>query len=402
MKLFRKTIFWLHLLLGVVGGIVIFIMCVTGAALSFEKNILEWVEQDQRRVPISDLRLSTAQILGKVIEARPNSRPASYASQNDPGAAVTVGLGSEGSVFVDPYTGAITGSGSKVTRSFFRFNTDLHRWLVMSGDQRPIGKAITGACNLMFLGLAITGIYIWFPRKVSSKSLRPRTWFRKTSSAKARELNWHTTIGFWTSLVLVILTVTAAVISYQWASNLIFTFTGEEPPKPAASQNQTSQTPPPPFVVPANIDQLWSRAEERVTNWRSISMRLPLGKEAIFTIDEGTALNKFGRGTLNLDAATAETVKWEPYAAKSSASQIRSWMRFTHTGESFGLIGQFIGFVACVGGAFLVYTGFALAFRRLARYVRRRSASRDTGTVDGHVSPQTVRSDIPVLTNTRL
>lgn len=385
MKLFRKIVFWLHLVLGVVGGIVIFIMCVTGAALSFEKNILEWVEADQRRVPIGETRLSAAAILGKVVEARPNSQPASFASQNDPGAAVTVSLGRDGSVFVDPYTGAITGTGSKTTRSFFGFMTDLHRWLVMSGDQRPIGKAITGACNLMFLALAITGIYIWFPRNVTWKNLRPRTWFRKTTSAKARELNWHTTIGFWTSIVLVVLTVTAAVISYQWASNLIFTFTGEEPPKPAASQNQASQTPPPAFVVPVNVDELWRRAEERVPNWKSISLRLPLTKEATFTIDEGASLNKFGRGTLNLDAATAETVKWEPYAEKSSASQIRSWMRFTHTGESFGLLGQFVGFVVCVGGAFLVYTGFALAFRRLARYVRRRPASQELEPIDASV-----------------
>ncbi len=390
MRIFRKIIFWLHLVLGIVGGIVIFIMCVTGAALSFEKNILEWVEQDQRRVTIGDTRLSTSAILGKVMAARANSRPTSFASQNDPAAAVTVGLGSAGSVFVDPYTGEITGSGSSVTRSFFRFNTDLHRWLVMSGDQRAIGKAITGACNLMFLGLAITGIYIWFPRKLTWKSVRPRAWFRKTSRAKARDLNWHTTIGFWTSLVLVVLTVTAAVISYQWASNLIFTFTGDEPPKPAASPDRASQTPAP-FVVPANLDQLWSRAEQRVTTWRSISLRLPLTTEATFTIDEGTALNKFGRGTLNLDAATAETVKWEPYAEKTSASQVRSWMRFMHTGESFGLIGQFIGFVACIGGAVLTYTGVALALRRLAAFLRRRKrASDDLTSADGRL--QTLES----------
>ena len=174
--------------------------------------------------------------------------------------------------------------------------------------------------------------------------------------------------------MLIVLTMTAAVISYQWAGNLIFTLTGDEPPKPNASQNQNPpQQAQAPFVIPANIDALWATAEKRVPEWKSISVRFPIAKEAVFTIDEGTSLNIFGRASLTLDATTAETVKWEPYAEKTSAAQIRSWMRFTHTGESFGIIGQFIGLIACIGGAFLVYTGFALAFRRLASFLRRRS-----------------------------
>lgn len=374
MTVFRKSIFWLHLVLGVVGGVVIFIMCVTGAALSFEKNILEMVESDQRRVPVGDVQLPPSVLVARVLEEKPNARPASLASQNDPAAAMTVSLGREGSVFVDPYTGAITGEGSKATRAFFGFMTDLHRWLVMSGDGRPIGKAITGACNLMFLGIAITGIYVWFPRNITWKRLRPRTWFRKNSTAKARELNWHTTIGFWSSLVLVVLTVTAAVISYQWAGNLVYTLTGNEVPKQSPPAN-ASQTPPPPFTVPANIDILWSTAASQSPTWKSISLRLPVTKEAGFTIDEGKDWNIFGRASLTLDAANASVVKWEPYAEKNSASQIRTWMRFTHTGESFGIVGQIIGFIACIGGAFLTYTGFALAFRRLAAFIRRQYAT---------------------------
>ena len=370
---------------GVVGGIVIFIMCVTGAALSFEKNILENIEHDQRRVPGNStelVRLQPSQILANVLAAKPDARPASYASLSDPLAAVTVGLGREGQVFVDPYSGNITGEGSKNTRAFFAFMTDLHRYIAMSGDGRWIGKAVTGACNLMFLVLAITGIYIWFPRKLTWQHVRPSFWFRTGISGKARDFNWHTTIGFWSSCVLIVLTVTAAVISYQWAGNLIFTLTGDEPPKPAASPNQNPQQAQTPFTIPEKIDALWATAEKRVPEFRSISVRFPITKEAVFTIDEGTSLNIFGRASLTLDAATAEAIKWEPYAEKTSASQVRSWMRFTHTGESFGIIGQFIGFIACIGGAFLVYTGFALAFRRLASFLRRRSKGYQASEAD--------------------
>ncbi|MEQ1642385.1 MAG: PepSY-associated TM helix domain-containing protein [Pyrinomonadaceae bacterium] len=379
MQIFRKSIFWLHLILGAVGGVVIFIMCVTGAALSFEKDILANLEYSQRHVQEGEARLLPSAILAKVLEKKPESRPGTYTFQNDRTAAVTVALGREGSVFVDPYTGNITGEGNKSARAFFGTMTDLHRWLMMSGDGRPVGKAITGAYNLMFLGLAITGIYVWFPRKLTWQHVRPRFWFRSGVTGKPRDFNWHTTIGFWSSLVLVVLTVTAAVISYQWAGNLIYTLTGDDVPKqnpPAPA----SQTPPPPFVVPENIDALWAKATSHTVaqgpTWKSISVRMPIAKEATFTIDEAKDWNIFGRATLTLDAASTAVVKWEPYADKIAASLVRSWMRFTHTGESFGLIGQFIGFVACIGGAVLVYSGFALAFRRLAKFVRKRRNAR--------------------------
>ena len=54
MDKFRKVIFWLHLVAGAIGGIVIFIMCVTGALLSFEKNIAEFAERDMRFVAPND------------------------------------------------------------------------------------------------------------------------------------------------------------------------------------------------------------------------------------------------------------------------------------------------------------------------------------------------------------
>lgn len=369
MKALRKILFWLHLIAGVLGGIVIFIMCVTGAALSFEKNIIEYSERDQRIVAVGEKRLSAQEMLERVIVHKPDAKPSSFLVSSDPASAVTVALGREGQVFVDPFTGAVTGSGNSAVRSFFRFNTDLHRWIAMSGDGRPIGKAITGATNLMFLFLAISGIYIWFPRNLTWAAMKPNMWFRKTSTGKARDFNWHNTIGWWTSLVLIVLTLTAAVISYQWAGNLVYTLTGNEVPK---QQSQGQQAQPTDFVIPANINAIWQLAESQSPGWKSISLRLPLTKDATFTIDEGKSWNIFGRSTLTIDAETATVSKWEPYAERNSAQQIRSWMRFTHTGESYGFIGQLIGFIACIGGAVLVYTGFALAARRLFAWRRRR------------------------------
>ncbi len=373
MKIFRKVIFWLHLIAGVLGGIVIFIMCVTGAALSFEKNIIQFAERSERVVEVGERRLTTQEILAGVIAAKPDAKPSSIAISDDPAAAVTVALGREGQVFVDPYTGMITGTGNSGVRSFFRVSTDLHRWIALSGDGRPIGKALTGAFNLMFLFLALSGIYIWFPRKISWRSVKGVLWFRRTNSGKARDFNWHNTIGFWTSLVLVVLTMTAAVISYQWAGNLLYTLTGNAVPPQQQGGGQNAGPPAEKaFTIPENIDELWARAEAQAPDRKSVALRLPITKDAVFTIDEGRSWNIFARSTLTLDAATAEVSKWDAYEQRNSAQQLRSWSRFTHTGESFGIIGQIIGFIACIGGAFLVYTGTSLAVRRCSRWLKGR------------------------------
>lgn len=372
MNRFRKIIFWLHLISGITGGIVILVMCVTGALLAFEKNIVEFAERDMRVVSPSAeaVRLPMREMLAGLVEAKPNARPSSVAVQKDPNAAVTVALGRDGQLFVDPYTGAITGEGSQGVRGFFRAITDLHRYLAMSGDGRPVGKAITGACNLMFLFLAISGIYIWMPRKLNWRQIRPIMWFRRGLGGKARNFNWHNVIGFWCSLVLIVLTLSAVVISYQWAGNLLYTLTGNEMAQQPQNQNVQAEQP---FVLAENLNALWARAESQSDGWKSISLRLPVAKDAVFTIDEGKSWNIFGRSVLILDAGNAQVAKWEPYAEQNSARQLRSWLRFMHTGESGGIFGQFIGFVASIGGSFLVYTGLALAFKRLAAWLRRRS-----------------------------
>ena len=44
MKRLRKIIFWCHLPVGVIGGVVILIMCVTGVLLAYERQITLWAD----------------------------------------------------------------------------------------------------------------------------------------------------------------------------------------------------------------------------------------------------------------------------------------------------------------------------------------------------------------------
>lgn len=367
----------MHLVSALLAGVVIFIMCVTGALLSFERQTIEFAERQARyvTVPAAGERLDPQQIVDKLKAERPDAKPSSLAINNELGATWTVALGRDGYVFIDPYTGAIAGEGNKTARNAMSELRNWHRWVALSGEGRPVGKALTGVSNIIFLFLAISGLYIWMPRMMTWKLIKPVIWFRGGLRGKARNFNWHNVIGFWTSLLLIVFTLTATVISYQWASNLLFTLTGNEPPPaqqgpPGGGQGQQAEQA---YVFPTNLDTLWPVVEAQAANWKSISLRLPIEKNAaVFTIDEGIYWNIFGRSTLTVDASTAAVSKWDPYGTRNSAQQLRSWFRFTHTGESGGVVGQILGFIACVGGAFLVWTGFSLAFRRFGKWLRNR------------------------------
>jgi uncharacterized iron-regulated membrane protein len=370
MKTFRKILFWMHLSAGLTAGVIIFVMCVTGALLAFERQIIELSESDVRYVAPRDgvTRLSAQQIAESVREMRPGAKPSSMSVTSEPNAAWLLSLGRDGQVFVDPYTGVETGEGNRSVRGLMSELRNWHRYVALSGDGRPVGKAITGAANLLFLFLAISGAYIWMPRQMRWSTIKPVIWFRPGLRGKPRNFNWHNPIGFWTSLFLIVFTLTATVISYRWASDLLYTLTGNEVPAAQQQANNAGAEEKPVELSP-EIDAAWNTAAAHVPNWRSISLRLPIEKDAaVFTIDEGIYWNIFGRSTLTVDAKTGAATKWEPYGEQNSARQLRSWFRFTHTGETGGIVGQAIGLVACVGGAFLVWTGFSLAFRRFRNW----------------------------------
>ena len=129
----------------------------------------------------------------------------------------------------------------------------------------------------------------------------------------------------------------------------------------------------------ASLDALFAAAVQQAPHWRRINMRLPQRGAAQMTvmIEEATSLHPYPRSTLTLDATTAAVAKWEPFAGYNLGRTIRSWVRPVHTGEAGGLIGQIIAALASAGGAVLVYTGLALAWRRFWQFIRRHRRAPD-------------------------
>jgi uncharacterized iron-regulated membrane protein len=434
MKTFRKVLFWLHLVAGLISGLSVGIMCFTGTVLAFEHEIVEWAERDARRVtpPAADAaRLSLADLQAKLREAQPEFRAASVTLQNDPAAAVTFSAGRDDGYYANPYSGEIRQPASTKMHDFMHVMIDWHRYLALSGDNRPVGKLINGICNLAFFGLAVTGLYLWWPRSWSWRGVKAITFINLKAAGKARDFNWHNAIGLWTAPVLIVLTLTAVPISFRWGGDLINRLAGEPvaatPAGPAGAgggPGASNATPaveikrPSPDARPLSYDAIVARVQQDFPRWETITVRsggaqrggrpggggapgaapastpparpeaaAPRRNEAetsrqasegrrpegqsrpgpqalTVTIREAGSWPRTATTTLTVNPFTGEVLAKSGYADLSTARQIRSWTRFLHTGQALGWWGQAIAGLACLGGCFLVYTGFALSYRR--------------------------------------
>ena len=371
----RRILFWLHLATGLTAGVVVFIMSFTGAALALQPQILAWVERNERtvQVPPGTSRLAPADLIARINEQRPDATVTGLTIDREPSHAATVTVAPAGTIFVNPYSGAITGVVRQAgARKFFRTMTDWHRWLAREGDQRAGARWITGVSNAAFLGLAITGLFLWWPRMWSAAAVKAVTLFRRGVSGRARDFNWHNVIGFWCAPVLVVLTFSGMAISFPKTYDVVYAITGmtRPPASPPVPRNAE-----PPRV--GEIDRMWTIAEQQLPSWRSIAMRLPqaAGQPVTFTINDLETVNAMARSTLTMDAASGARIKWDPYNAQPAGQRLRTWLRFGHTGEVWGVPGQIVAGLASAGGCVLVYTGFALAWRRFRSWRKRRASS---------------------------
>ncbi|MEY4489932.1 MAG: hypothetical protein RIQ79_2440 [Verrucomicrobiota bacterium] len=443
---FRKVFFWLHLIAGLAAGLVILVMSATGVALAFEDEIVAWAERDVRRVeppsrtasspgnaelqlgsvtaplPLDTLLTRAREALASsaspkegepsVASVKEGPRVTGITVSADLREAVAVNFGREtGVYYVNPYTGQVSTATTTRTHDFLQLMLEWHRFLARTGEQRPVGKAVTGACNLAFLFLAVSGLWLWWPRAWNRRVLRPSLWFVRGASGRARDWNWHNVVGFWSLPVLIVLTISGAVIGYRWAGDLVYRAAGETPPatRPSASPGnaelQLGSSPATPAIErPEGVKKLTyaaalARIQAEVPGWQTITLReglAPRRAAPVTTLSPGNAelqlgsvssaasaperprapqpysatikaddnAPAFATTTIVLNPYTGEVLSRTGYADQTTGRKARSWLRYLHTGQALGWPGQLLAGLASVGGCLLVYTGFALSWRR--------------------------------------
>jgi uncharacterized iron-regulated membrane protein len=365
----RQTFFWIHLGCGVVCGLVILMMSVTGVILTYERQILDWANRDLHAAPPPGAApLPVTSLVAAVSAEVPDFTASAVTLEADPTAPAAVSGGRGGpTFFVNPYSGAVLGEGATGLDAFFGAVTGWHRWFNASGENRAAWRAITGASNLAFLFLILSGVYLWLPRVYKWAMFRGRLLFSASalSSGPARDFNWHHVLGIWTAVPLAVVVATAAVFYYSWANALVYRVFGEEPPQSGGAPASAGAADSTGGAVA--LDALFDVAAGHLADWRAITIQLPRpGDPTVqFTIDQGNGGQPQLRHTLTLVAETAAVAAWQPFQSQTPGRQARSWVRFLHTGEALGIVGQTIAGLVSLTSTVMVWTGLALAYRRL-------------------------------------
>jgi uncharacterized iron-regulated membrane protein len=381
----RKTIFWIHLCCGVSVGLVVLMMSATGVMLTYERQMQAWQTRrfysdpaaDAERLPIDSLVASAA--LGE-----PGFAATSVRLSSDPRAPALLSAGFSGSRYLNAYTGDVLGEPPRGLNEFFGTIEGWHRWFNAGGESRATWRAVTAASNLAFLFLVVSGMYLWLPRAFRWAMFRAHLVFnRHALRGKARDYNWHHVFGIWSAIPLFVVVASAVVMSYPWANNAVYRVFGEEPPTfpagpppgfggsaPGAGPNAgppAEKAPGTGSAAALSLDALFERAALQVDRWKTITVSLPRpgSTDVRFDIDQGNGGQPQLRHSLTLDAASGDVVAWQPFQSQTTGRRARTWIRFLHTGEALGIVGQTVAGIVSLTTLIMVYTGLALAWRRL-------------------------------------
>jgi len=376
----RRFLFWLHLVAGLAAGLVIAVMAFTGLCMSWQTGMLEWADRDAARVtpPAQAVRLSLADLLGRVRDDWPDARPSSLTVYADPARAVTVGLGRDGVVYANPYTGDSAGPDSEKLRDFFQLMLRWHRWL--GGEEpasRRIGATITHTACAVFLGLLVSGLVLWWPRTLSWRGFRRGLLLDSRLKGRNREWNWHNVFGLWCSPLILVITATGLLMAFRPFGD------ARSAPAPVVTRPEGAK--------PLAPDALAAIAQTTVPDWEKITLRLGGGRgrppqnkggraealrdgqkrppqssgpqPVVISVEERGSLSPVPR-QLSVNPYTGRILADRTLGSLSLGSALQRLAKPVHTGEAGGWLGALLGAIASLGALVLIYTGFALSWRR--------------------------------------
>ena len=361
--MFRKILFWTHLIVGLLTGVFIALLCLTGAILAFELQIVDFAERDSRAQPPSASAelLSPQMILTKAgREAAASLQYAEWSS--NPGMPVRLISRNRSATLINGYTGEVLGTGAIRLRAFMRWVTNLHTDLT-SG---PTGNWLISIANAAFAFIILSGLWLWWPRQWRWKALRNSVAIRFDVKGKARDWNWHNALGFWFLIPLLFICLTGIDMSFHPVDQWWRSFGGSQVMGPGKAPTKLAAQ-----AEPASTE--WPgwmhRVQQHYPGWRSIQLQNSMGtpnKDGIIPIavKYGTQRQTTRALDIKLDTRSGQIIEERGWSSNEGSLRARSLVRLGHTGEFFGNWGQLLGLIACLAGLVLVYTGFALSWRR--------------------------------------
>ncbi|MBD0257158.1 MAG: PepSY domain-containing protein [Cytophagales bacterium] len=385
MKVFFRNI---HLYLSLACGLVIAIVCFTGAVLVFEKEFQQLLYPERYRVAASGERVLLGQAVAAVAQQEAEAQVSAVKIYADPARTVEIsyrkedgkpkpptenggkggpprggegGKGGGSQAFVNPYTGQVVAWQSQRSPFFFTMFS-LHRWL-LAGDT---GKLIVGVSTSVFLFILLTGIVLWWPQ--NKKILQQRLKLKLDGGWKRINHDLHIVVGFYAAIFLFAFAFTGLAWSFQWFNDGIYWITGTENVRPE-----------PPLSTPRDgaagvaLDEVFAAARRESPGAEFYNIQLPKDSAGAFSVMlmPRDAAHERATDQLFFDQYSGALIGKTRFTEKNLGQRVRATFYPVHVGSIAGLPGRIVAFLACVAGVTFPVTGVILWLNRLKKNAKR-------------------------------
>lgn len=374
----KRVLFQAHLWVGLVAGLLIALLGISGSALVYRGDIERWIVADWLTVPVAGERHSLDEAVERALQRFPTRELARLVVPPDPSSTVevvlqlprprTLAAADLVSVFVDPYTLEVLGVRRKAATTM-GWLQDFH-YALFAGEP---GLKVNGVAAIGLLLLALSGPVLWWPgRGRWGHAFKVR---RGPPAATWRDI--HAIAGVVSWLALMLITLTALYFAFRGTATAVVTLASGAatvaPPQVSrpvvADYGFDGQAAATPRLAPlealvaaarraeptARLDELRpARSAERPA---SLSFRLP-GDPVV------------GRHRLFLDPLTAGVLRVDRHASLDPGGRLFANMAPWHFGSFGGRLTQGLWFVAGLVPALLLGSGFWLWLRKRRRRAR--------------------------------
>jgi uncharacterized iron-regulated membrane protein len=368
----KKAIGYAHLWLGLVSGLVVLILGITGCIYCFEKELRNvfyaeriFVEAEAvPLLPLDSLKVIAQAAIGNDkpisrVEAEPDGVHSFQfsASKSKPAWNYFDAVVYNATVYVNPYTGKVMGVEDG-KYEFFNLMLALHYDLFLE----DIGKQIVGWSCVMFVVLLITGIVLWWPKKNKSKQ---RLWFqwKRSTSWKRKNYDLHNIPGFYAMLLALCIALTGLWFAFDWFRQPVrwVISGGKIPPteKPVLSDT----------LAPRNysLEKIFRQSLTELPGARRYLLILPSAENKKATVRVIAYLNEDNyvrRSQLMFDQTNGKLLRDKRYTELTRAEKFTMMIYDIHVGKVLGIPGMILAFFASLIAATLPVTGFYIWYGR--------------------------------------
>lgn len=383
----RKLFNDIHLWLGLASGLIIIVVCFSGTAYVYNTELVEWssphlykvdVPSNTAQIPADSLLSKVALASGGTVVSVRISEEADRPYQFN---VKKEGVKSRGGVgyMVNPYTGEILGNTDEKNgmKEFMGKMFSLHRWLLLDKIEQPmfnsisnreLGSKITGWATILFTLGCITGMVIWFPKKL--KHWRQGLKVKWNAGWKRINHDLHNSLAFYSIIFLLLMGLTGPQWSFEWYRTGMQKTLGTYKERSGDKKEKKSEVPLLNPTTPTLSIAGYIKSADEVLPYKGIyNISLPEDSTATASISK-TKLGFFAPAAsdrLTIDKYSGAIVKKDIFKERPVNERIAGSIKAIHVGNVYGGFTKLLYFLACLIATTLPVTGTMIWINKMKK-----------------------------------